>query len=443
MASPAELQQRGIEAHRAGRFGEAEACYRRLLELHPHPAILCNLGLALAAQGRHPEALPLFERAVELRPAEANARVALASALIHCGRPEEALAACEAVLARDAAHVDARHNRAVALRALARHREAVDALRALLRDDPDDADAEFNLALSLLALGEYAQGWRHYEARWRGRAPHAPLPPSAVPLWKPGEALAGRRILVQAEQGFGDALHFVRWLPSGAALQVDAVLAALLRRSFPRHEVIDFSQSPRDPVEVRVPLMSLPLALALEEAALHRFEPYVAADPARVSQWQARLAPAPRRWAFAWRGRPTHRFDRQRSLALEQMLPFIEAAGRAGLRLVAVQKDLDAAERALLARHAHVEAPDGALADFDDTAAVLALCERLVSVDTAVAHLAGAMGRPATLLLPFAADFRWGIAGESTRFYPTLRLLRAAAPNDWRAPLAALVEQTR
>ena len=442
MASPAELQQRGIEAHRAGRFDEAEACYRTLLQAHPHPAFLCNLGLALVGQRRHPEAVPLFERAIAARPDDANARVALANALIFSDRPAEALAICEAVLARDRGNADARHNRAVALRALNRHREAVAEWLALLATHPDDADAEFNLALSQLALGEFDAGWRHYEARWRGRGAHAALPLAHVPAWRPGTPLEGRAVLVQAEQGLGDTLHFVRWLPRGMALQADASLVPLLRRNLAGHAVIDLREAPGG-FDLRLPLMSLPLARGLVAARLFHFEPYIAPDAARVAQWRARLAPAKRRWALAWRGRPTHRFDRQRSIPLQRLEGFLHASARAGIRVAAVQKDLTAQERELLAGHAHVDAPDAALADFEDTAAVLAQCERLVSVDTSVAHLAGAMGLPATLLLAFSPDFRWGVEGERSRFYPGLRLLRAAAPGDWSAPLAALAAETR
>src|SRR5262249_31321149 len=151
------------------------------------------------------------EQSLAKRPGDSNVRLALSNALIHCNRAFEALACCEDLLAADPTSRDARHNNAVAPRELNRQAAAARTLARLLADDPSDADAEFNLALAELMLERYATGWIHYEARWRGSAAEVPLPESDTPVWRPGESLGGRTVLVQAEQGIGDSLQFLRF----------------------------------------------------------------------------------------------------------------------------------------------------------------------------------------------------------------------------------------
>jgi tetratricopeptide (TPR) repeat protein len=449
-ASPAELQAQGLEALRQGRFDEAEACYRELVALQRHPGLLNNLGLVLVAQRRHAEAVPLFEEALRARPGDVNVRVALSSALMFCDRPAEALARCEEALAIDADHVDARHNRAVALGALNRNAEAIAAFAAALAARPDDADAQFNLGVNELLLGRYESGWRHYEARWRGANARAPLPRADIPSWREGEALDGRHVLAMAEQGLGDTLNFVRWLPALAAhcarvdLQVQAPLVALVRRNLPGIEVEALGAQRPASADVRLPLMSLPLALGIG-AAFDSFEgPYIHADPARVAKWRERWAGRTRpRIGLAWQCSRTHRRYASRSVPLRALEKWLAASARAGFDVVVLHDDVNAEEREWLARFAHVQVPGRELADFDDTAAVLATLDRVVTVDTAVAHLAGAMARPVTLLLQFAPDFRWQLGRESIGLYPTMRLLRQPAPGDWGALLDTLVGEMR
>ena len=444
--SPAELQARALAALREGRFEEAERSYRELLAWQRHPGFLNNLGLVLVAQRRHAQAVPLFEEALRARPGDVNVRVALASALLFCDRPGEALARCDEALALDAARADARHNRAVALGALNRNAEALAAFEAILAADPADADAEFNLGVNELLLGRHEAGWRHYEARWRGANARAPLPHAEIALWREGERLEGRHVLAMAEQGLGDTLNFARWLPALAArcarvdLQVQAPLVALMRRNLTGIEVQALGTSRPASAEMRVPLMSLPQALGLG-AAFDAFEgAYIRADEARVAAWRVRWAGRKRpRIGLAWQCSRTHRRYASRSVPLQTLEPWLAATARAGLDVVVLHDDVNAVEREWLGRFPNVEVPGGALADFDDTAAVLALVDRLVSVDTAVAHLAGAMGRPVTLLLQYAPDFRWRLERDSIGLYPTMRLLRQPAPGDWGALFGTLI----
>ncbi|HEX8009864.1 MAG TPA: tetratricopeptide repeat protein [Casimicrobiaceae bacterium] len=440
-----ELQQRALTALRSNNLEEAERCYRDLLAIYPHPGVLHNLGLVLVRLRRDAEAVPLFEQSLAARPADTNARLALSNALLHCDRPVEALERCEEVLAADPARRDARHNRAIALRALNRHAEAADVLQALLADDPSDADAEFNLALAELMLERYESAWIHYEARWRGSAAQPPLPPSSTPVWRAGESLAARAVLVQAEQGLGDTIQFLRLLAPLDALsarvdlQLQPDLVAFVRRQWPSRRIDALGALPATDVETRLGLLSLPLALGLKDPGAAGA--YLQADPARVEYWRQGLQlDSARRFGVAWRGNPAKRHDRQRSLPLEALRPWLDATAAKGCSVVALQRDASALEREWLARFPHVEVPGAELRDFDDTAAVMALTDQVVSVDTSVIHLAGALGRPAIVLLRFCSDWRWGIDRPDGATYRSVRALRQPAPGDWAPLVRALVD---
>ena len=448
MASVSQLQMRGVAAHQAGRLEEAEACYRELLALQErHPGLLNNLGLVLVAQRRYAEAVPLFERSLAARPRDLNVLVALSNALNFCNRPSDAIRRCEEILAIDPRHADARHNKAVALRALNRHGEAIAELNALLALDPADADAEFNLALSELVSGDYASGWRHYEARWRGPKAQPVAPLAGIAAWRPGEELRGRTFLVQAEQGLGDTLQFIRFIPSLARqcvavhVQVQDALVEFVRRQLPRQRVDALGETlSGETPQCRIALLSLPLALGLnDESAWSQGGAYLHADPRRIAEWRSRLAVGTLRVGIAWRGSPGHRHDHNRSLAVETLKPWLENMGAAGASVFALQKDVTARERDWLGRFPHVHVLAAELADFDATAAVVALLDHVVAVDTAVAHLAGAMARPSTVLLPFSPDWRWRLDRDTSAFYPGMRLIRQRAIVDWSAAIEQLV----
>jgi tetratricopeptide (TPR) repeat protein len=432
--TPADLQSAALGALRAGRLDEAERGFRSLLETLPHPAFLNNLGLVLVAQRRDEEAIPLFRRAIEERPADLAARIALSNALIQAGRPDEALATCDELLRMAPGNRDARHNRAVALRALARNEEAADVMASLFAEDAADADAELNLALAELMLGRYGAAWGHYEARWRGPRAQSPLPACDVPLWRPGESLRGRAVLVQSEQGLGDVIQFLRFVPSLAALasrvelQVPAPLLSLAARSLAPIRVGVQGDAPGAGLECRLGLLSLPLALGIGDP--DGAPAYLRADPARIEAWGARLAPG-RRVALAWRGNPKSRHDARRSMPVDRLAPFLEEAARLGLRVLCVQREVEPAEREFLLRFGHVSILGESLADFDDTAACLSLAEHVASVDTSIIHLAGALGRPATVMLQHASDWRWGIGRPEGSTYRSVRTLRQRSLGDW------------
>jgi Flp pilus assembly protein TadD len=445
MAAADELQQRALAALHSGRLDQAERCYRELLAVHPHPGVLVNLGVVLVRMRRAAEAVPLFERALAMRPADANARIALSNALMHGNRPFDALARCDEVLASDPANRDAQLNRAVALRALNRHAEAADVLQALLARDPSDGDAEFNLALAELMLERYASAWTHYEARWRGMDAQLPLPPSAVPVYRRGESVAGRVVLVQAEQGLGDSLQFLRLVPdldrvcARVDLQLQPPLVELLRRHWPARRIDPLGALPAGDVERRVALLSLPLVLNLRD--IGRAEPFLDADRGRLEHWKRELRPrCAGRIGVAWRGNPAKRNAAQIAIPLQALEPWLAETAREGYAVVALQRDADSDEREWLARFPHVDVLGPRLRDFDDTAAVMALSDQIASVDTSVIHLAGALGRPGVALLQFCSDWRWGIDRPHGATYRSVSVLRQRALGEWGPVVEALID---
>jgi tetratricopeptide (TPR) repeat protein len=444
LANARALQQQALDALQAHRPEVAERCYRHLLAIYPHPGVAHNLGMVLVALRRDAEAVPLFEQALAARPASSNSRVALANALLHCDRPDEALACCESILDVDPGNRDARHNKAIALRALNRNAEAAVALQTLLADDPTDADAELSLALALLTLGRYEHAWAHYEARWRGPAAQPPLPPAPPALWRTGENLNRRVVVVQAEQGLGDTLQFLQFLPrldrmcARADLQVPPELVALCRRNWPSRRIDALGTTVAADVETRIPLLSLPLVLGLEDPGAA--SAYLHADPARAVEWRQQLGlDSTGCLGIAWRGDPGYRYDAYRSMPVQTLRPWFEATAAAGWQVVAVQRDVNTPERSWLQQFAHVRVPGMALRDFEDTAAVMASVVQMVCVDTSVIHLAGALGRPGVVLLRASAEWRWGIDRPDGATYCSVRTLRQPTRGDWGAVVQALI----
>jgi tetratricopeptide (TPR) repeat protein len=426
------LGNRGDQLLALRRPAEALACADRILAAAPsHAEARAQRAVALASLGRHDEALADFDAALRAEPnpiVAYNRGLTLAS----LGRIAEAVEAYDRALAAIPGHVAALSSRGVALQALNRHAEAIASFDRALALAPDYADAHFNKSLALLAVGDYRAGQAEYEWRWKRTGTEHLRPNFGRPLWLGETPLAGRTILLHAEQGLGDTIQLVRYVPRLAAgakvvLEVHPELKALLLR-LPGAAAVIARGEPRPAFDLHCPLGSLPLALKTEPASVPADIPYLAADPARVERWRARLEALGRpRVAIVWAGNTAHANDRNRSLPLAGLAP-LWADSRA--RLVSLQRDLRAGDAELLAA-APVLQLGPELMDFDDTAAVLAGCDLVIAVDTSVAHLAGALGRPLWVLLPFSADWRWTKDSDRSPWYPSARLYREPRPGDW------------
>jgi tetratricopeptide (TPR) repeat protein len=437
----------------AGRIEEGVSRHLAGLARAPaSPEGWANLARAYEAWARADAALVAWERAVSLRPS-APLLAALAGALLRGDRFEDAADAAARARAADPAHAPAGLNLAGALRAQARYAEAAEVLEQTLATCPDYADAHFNLGLLRLALGDHARGWA--EREWRRALPGlCPPPPSGREAPWDGSPLAGRTLLLRAEQGLGDSLQFIRYArtikrlagPAGGRVLFEGppALAPLLERCAGLDGVRVAGQV--DPAaDLEAPLMSVPHLLGASCPAPPAEGAYLAADPARAERWRARLRGGDARpcVGIAWQGNPRYPGDRRRSIPLLRWRPLLEAAAAAGIRVISLQKgpgrEQLAQLPAVLAPLDLGEALDGAGAGaFVDSAAVIAAAlDLVVSSDTAVPHLAGALGAPVWTLLGFAPDWRWGAAGERTPWYPTMRLLRQRSEGDWAGVLAA------
>jgi Flp pilus assembly protein TadD len=406
-----------------------------------------NLGLAEQRQGRHEVALGPLRRAAELAPGEPEAWQGLGAGLLMLGRPGDAERALRRALALNATHVAALANLGRALRDQGRLEEAAESYAAAISAKPDHPEARWNLALVDLLRGRFREGWDGFE--WRWRLPRFPSRPRGFPqpLWG-GEGIAGRRILLHAEQGFGDSIQFLRYVPMVAAMGAEVVLEVqpdllrLVRASGGLGAVeLVATGAPLPGFDLHAPLLSLPRAFGTTVETIPGACPYLSPDAEADSRWAERL-PADGggpRIGLVWAGRPTHTNDPNRSIGLEPLLPLIAAAP--GLRFVSLQVGPRAMDPTRLGiGHRVADLSDG-LTDFTETAAALRRIDLLVCVDTAVAHLAGALGRPVRLLLPFAPDWRWLVGRDNTPWYPTMRLLRQDRPGAWGGPLSALAAE--
>ncbi|HEX4409210.1 MAG TPA: tetratricopeptide repeat protein [Xanthobacteraceae bacterium] len=397
-----------------------------------HAEAWINSGLAHAVLGDADAALAAFDQALSLAPGHPVAQYNRGVALLQLGRSAEAFAANDAALAAMPDHRGALLNRGKALQQLNRLDEAVASYGKAIALRKDDADAHFNTAQTLLTGGDYRRGFEEYEWRWR-RTGMPAQKSRGRPLWLGEYPLQRKTILLHAEQGLGDTIQFARYVPQLAAagarvvLEVQAELKSLMTRLDGAATVIARGETTPS-FDVHCPLGSLPLALKTECDSVPAPIPYLSADDAAVDKWSARLgAHNALRIAFAWSGNPNHDNDRNRSIAFAKLAPLFSASAS----FISFQRELRDEDAAALTAESRVTHLGGDLENFSDTAAVLSLCDLVITVDTAVAHLAGAMGRPLWVLLPFAPDWRWTLSGDTTPWYPAARLYRQPAPGDW------------
>ncbi len=434
-----------------GHRTEAEQRLRQAVALDPGFVLAwLNLGLLHLAAGQPDPAVAALRHALELTPDDATVRQALGDALLMRGNA--------AAAADDPAGAERHFRDALAVRpdfvaALGnlgnvlvrqlRLPEALDAYRSGLALAPDNANLAFACALALLLDGQDAAGWQLYEARrrvdpmrWNYERRTAP------PLWTPDVSLHRRRVLLTAEQGAGDMIQALRYVPRLAACADSVVLelpAALhrLARDLPGVAgCIDLGE-PAPACDIACPLLSLPLLFGTGADSIPAPIPYLAPPEDAAARWAAWWGPdgGGRRIGIVCSGDPRHPYDRMRSIPLSRLAPLRR---HREARFVLVQTDLRPTDAEARDAWRGLRFPSVALADFADTAGLLAQLDLVITVDTAVAHLAGAMGKPAWVLLAHCPDWRWRLERTDSPWYPTLRLFRQPAPGDWDAVIAAV-----
>jgi len=387
-----------------------------------------NRGTVLLNLGRRSEALNSLDKALALKPGFVDAISNRGLALLALDRPRDAIENYQSGLAQHPDSIALSCNFAVSLVALNRLEEAVSQARMAIALDPRNVDAHWNLSLALLALGRYREGWQEYEWRWQRveMAPH--LRNYKVPQWSGSEDLSGRTLLLHSEQGFGDTFQFLRYLPlltdTGAKLVVTLPesIRALAEASFPQASFHGSEQAlPR--FDYHLPMMSLPLAFGTTLESIPSSEPaYLRPPPDRITAWRTRLPATEKcRVGLAWSGNPAHLHDRRRSISLDLLRPLF---GLANIEFHALQKDFRPTDAAIAETLPNLKLTGPGFADFADAAAAILQLDLVISVDTSVAHLAGALGKPVWIILPFAADWRWLTERDDSPWYPSARLFR-------------------
>ncbi len=418
------------------RPSEAEASFRQALALIPNFAeALRNLGLALNDQKRYSEAEASCRRALALRADYAEAYSCLGDALRGLGQLDVAEAIYRRALEIKPDYPDAIINLGTTLQALGRMNDAEASFSRALQIKPDFAEAQWNLSLVLLALGQFERGWRGYEMRWKRREAKC-LPETPYPCWLGEADIAGKKLLIQSEQGLGDAIQMLRYIllleqkDVECWVQVPHALHRLMTRSFPCSRVIEGPACP-DGLDYRIPVMSLPLAMqTFSEPSIPGQVPYLTPDADRASYWREQLAATRAKTVgLVWRGNPEHDNNHNRSASLTDLLPLI--AAQESIQFVALQKGLTDAERIALNDYSNTRILDGELTNFDETAAVMSNLDIVISVDTAPAHLSGALGKPTLILLPFSGEWRWMVERADSPWYPTARLFRQKSIGNW------------
>ena len=402
--------------------------------------VQASLAAALARQGRLEEAGAACQKAIELAPQNVGAYLNLGIIRSKRDDLEGAVEAYGKAVSIDPNSPEAFTNLGVGLSNLGMSEAAIEASSRAIELRPLDAELHYNHAMLLLLAGDLKAGFREFE--WRLSHPAPKFRPRSfdVPRWR-GEHRNGKTLLIHAEQGLGDSLHFVRFVSAVAAtggpvvLQVQPPLVELMRDS------LDVTVITRDevapPFDLHVPLMSLPHELATTIDTIPAEVPYLEVAPAKATEWRERLAnTCGLKVGVVWAGSAGHRHDRMRSLPAEMFLPGLLMSG---VQLFSLQMEPRAADRAVLEQlKGGVVDLAPSLTNFADTAAAVSAMDLVISVDTAVAHLAGALGKPTWILLPHILDWRWFYERADTPWYPTARLFRQPRSRDWASVLDRL-----
>ena len=438
---------RGVSLHQVGRHQDALESFTRAAQLDPRSAAEAhmNAGVSLYELKRFEESLASLELALQMVPGNADVRLNQGNTLIELNRHEEALQAFRDVIAKCPQAHDVLMNMANALRDLRRFDEALEYYDRALSVAVSNADIHFNRSLCLLTMGDYERGWEEYEWRRKVDLLYDTQREFSAPLWLGAEPLQGKTILLHAEQGLGDTIQFCRYAALVAAqgafviLEVQKSLIDILHSMDGVDQLIATGADP-GPYDYHCPLLSLPFALRTTHCNLPAAVPYLSANPERITRWRDVINPGKPglRIGLAWAGNTAHRQNHHRSVKL---LARLLAVIPAGARCWSLQKEVCDEDLSLIVRSGRMWCFDANA--FPDTAAQIMSLDVVITVDTSIAHLAGALGKPTLLLLAFNCDWRWMTQREDSPWYPHMRLLRQSTPGDWASVLTKLSHELR
>ncbi|OGP50502.1 MAG: hypothetical protein A2Y79_06310 [Deltaproteobacteria bacterium RBG_13_43_22] len=424
----------GSLAMEQGHLDGAVVCYLKAIELNPDSAETCyNLGNVYKDKQESATAIVYYQKAIELRPDYHQAFNNLALILQGQGRYEESIDLLNQALALNPDIPEVLNNLGNACKDLKKTDEAIGLFRKAITINSDYPEGHWNLSLALLMTGCFEEGWPEYEWRWKlkGVISRTDI---RRPLWD-GNNLQGKRILLFAEQGFGDSIQFIRYVPLVAGrggrvvVECQTELASLLASVEGIDKIVKHGE-PLPEFEFQCPILSLPMIFRTNLSTIPAPIPYIFSDPEKVQKWRDRLSldTAKYKIGLVWAGKPDHSNDQNRSLAFEELWPLTQIPG---ISFYSLQKGEAAGQAKNLPQGMNWLDVSGELHDFTETGALIQNLDLTISVDTAVAHLAGALGRPVWTLLPFSPDWRWLLDREDTPWYPTMRLFRQTAYKNW------------
>jgi len=437
---PEALLNLGNALQTLGRHDEAIARYASALRIKPDfPEAVLNIGNALQELERNAEAVTQYEKALALRPDFAEAHYHLACALEKIGRRDDAVAHYERAIAIKPDYPQPHNNLGNILRALNRYGEAIIHFRQACAIKPDFAQAQWNEGATRLTIGDFEIGWQKYE--WRRLLGVVKLR-GQQPLWLGGGDLRGKTVLLVAEQGLGDTLQFSRYAPRLArlgarvVLEVQPELKSLLM-SLPDVWAVCARGEKLPPFDWQTPLLSLPYAMRTTLETIPAETPYLFTAPEKLAQWRPLINTDDLpKIGVKWRANETT--GSNKSIPLELLRPLVRTSG---IRWVALERDVLDGDSRLLRELGDVFVPGARLRDFSDTAAIVSMLDLVISVDTSVAHLAGALGKPLWLPLQFGADFRWLCDRADSPWYPSAQLFRQRTAGDWPGVVAELARE--
>ena len=443
--NPDQLYQRALSLHHAGKLADAEGLYKTLLDYFPNQIeIITTLGIVLLQQGRSEAGFQQLKKSLSLNPNQPAALYNMAVELQKLTRLDEALACYNQTLRLNPNDINALINRGNTLKDLKKYTEAIDSFARALALEPNIPSAHWNKALTHILLGEYEKGWKEYEWGWQCGERGKPRQYSQ-PTWLGDAHIAGKTLLVHAEQGFGDLIQFCRYVPMLENLGVKVILEApaslvkLMGSLSPSLTVIKAGET-LPAFDVVCPVMSLPLALKTTLETIPSSTPYLSVSDAKKQYWQAKLgAKTKPRVGIVWSGSMTNQIDNnlcaRRNIPLAQLKPLFDLP----FEFHVLQKDIRPEDKPTLESLAQLYCHQDELQDFADTATIIQEMDLVISVCTSVAHLSGALGHQTWVLLPYSADYRWMTNEHESPWYPSVQLIRSEKIGDW----SDVVQQVR
>jgi tetratricopeptide (TPR) repeat protein len=430
----------------SGRYEEAIISCQKIIDIDPSFAQAhCNLGCALKQVGSYREAIESFNRAIALDAQFADAFLNRGNAFRGLKLYEEALSSYGEALELKPDLAEAWFGRGSTLSSVRRYDEAFECLHEAQRTTPEFYDAHFMEAVYRLLLGDYERGWKKYEARWGSTLSDAGKRRYSQPLWLGDSSIAKKTILLHAEQGLGDTIMASRYVPLVSALGAKVILVVppslkvLLRSLEGVSTLIEVGETIPD-FDLQCPLMSLPLAFKTRLDTIPAVVPYLTADVETIRKWKSRLDGNEFKVGVAWAGNPSFRDDRERSILLKNIFPLF---GVPGVKFFSIQKDLRPGDEEILNANPQLVHLGSETAGFHDDAGVMMSLDLIISSDTAVVHLAGALARPVWVLLSYNPEWRWMLERNDSPWYPTARLFRQKKDGDWVSVIDSVCEELK